>query len=240
MDNRGVSLEKRSALPDELGQFVEMNNIPAEFDSFVNSLRCRDDFGEYMSSVTKDGLHIFNFDSTCSPPVIMSSVVVTKNFNVTAFQQNTAVQCGDLLGFQYRLQKWSQLHAILNRTKNQDLDVNSEIGKTVNRLRETVFNSAHSLEKFEFLFEQLELLCTKPIGRRYSAQTTMRSLQLFLCNRSCCKKLRMYLALPHPNTLKLSMGSFENRANRLQCDKWCAEKMSCFTGRSLHKAVIDV
>ena len=216
VDSRRISFEIRSSQPDELEEFIKKDSFNS-FEDLLDGLKYRDEFIKYsFQTVLDDGnLYLIKLDVIQNSPEVQFYLRITKNFNVGAFRFNTAVPLRDLLGFQCRLTRFSQLDAIILRTKDYCLCPNDELKSTSKMLCSRLSDSEVDCD---FLLEQLDLLCTPSNGRRYSAKTMSISLKLYMCSRSCYRSLREVITLPHPNTLTANIGSIvtlgsENEAN---------------------------
>lgn len=135
-------------------------------------------------------------------------ISITPNFRVTAFRRNTAVAIRDLLGMQWKLEKWSQLRAILDRVMNYQLSSKTEIKASVKELQSKLEISDDNSSCYDFLLEQLVLKVTEEHGRHYSAKTMLIATELFLNSRSAYRKLSNNLAIPTQNTTMKNLGSF--------------------------------
>ena len=129
---------------------------------------------------------------------------------VSAFHYTTRVSITDLLGFQYKLERWSQLENIINRVKNSSVSVASEVKDFVLRIEDV--DDTDQSENLSFLLEQLPLMVTPSHGRRYSSRTMNVAMNLYLNSKSCYKMLRSenILALPAPKTLQGNIGNFNS------------------------------
>ena len=208
-DNR-LSLENRSAIPDELGAFNENDKIN-NFEKCVSGIS---DFlrtvpGEYHCLQSSTYVHIVSFnDSMFLQPKI--SIRIESRMAVSAFHYTTRVSITDLLGFQYKLERWSQLENIINRVKNSSVSVASEVKDFVLRIEDV--DDTDQSENLSFLLEQLSLMVTPSHGRRYSSRTMNVAMNLYLNSKSCYKMLRSenILALPAPKTLQGNIGNFNS------------------------------
>ena len=182
---RGLSLSSRNAIPDELDAFIKADKIPPVFDDFVAEIKKREFLANFHIVCEKDRIVVFSFEEReeyDSPPGIDVWIVVKRNYRVKAYKSKTSVKIRDLLGYQWELQRWSQLEAILNFVKQHELNEMQEILGHVQILRNKLRHSEIYTE-VSFMLEQLELSVTKPSGRRYSPDTVKVALGWYLCNR---------------------------------------------------------
>lgn len=183
---RGISIEDRRAIPDELTEFLLVDQI-ASFQHLSDS--CKTHFPSHIVHESDHPSTIKIFDiSNSFPPSVTFSVVIHSNLSVLAFHDIHKVRIKDLLGFPYTLCKWSQLEAIVNRAKHFELeDIN---------------------EENTFLLNQISLDKKTPTTRRYNSETVHAALQIFLSSRSAYRALTSYLHLPTPITLKKYLGKY--------------------------------
>lgn len=200
---RQISAEARSRQEDELSEFERLDKIP-DYSNFVSELTERGI--SHVHIIRKEeSVHLLSFDSTMRD--IEFSVHVSSNFHVTAFHRQTKVPLRDLLGFQCKLQRWSQLENIIARTRHYELSGTSEIEHFTAKFHECSLDDTCS-EAVSFILEQLSLVTVEPKGRRYSATCMMIAFEFFLSSKATYNKIRKYLAMPSLNTLTQNIGPF--------------------------------
>ena len=135
---RGILSSERNALPDEISAFEESDKIP-NMNALTAELKLR-----YLSL----GFHLIEQDCQLTLVKfsenirsIYCSVTIKSDFSVFAFHRNTDVYLRDLLGFQCKLERWSQLDNIINRVKQQELDIIKEATAALEYLRELLDSS---------------------------------------------------------------------------------------------------
>ena len=113
----------------------------------------------------------------------MINITVSSDFSIRARKLTTCVAIRDLLSFGAKLERWSQLENIISRTLNCDQSKQSVILRLVQSIRKNLaaFEEFDS-NRFDFILEQLELMCKEPNGRRYSGKTMMIATSLYLNN----------------------------------------------------------
>lgn len=204
VEERNVSLVQRGARPDEMDAFNALDMIPS-WDEFCTSLPVKDFIASQQLLIQRrlTSIAIFNIVDTA----IDYSVVVEQSLSVCANRRHTCVPIRDLLGFQQKLTRYSQLEAILLRVRNATCALSAEVRFVIEELRGISAASGNSYEsKLEFALRQLELGLQAPKGCRYSAKDVILATKLFLVSRQCYKVSRSLLTLPHPDTLKRYLG----------------------------------
>ena len=169
---RSVTAEKRSSIPDEIHMFEESDRIPLDFSAFSTELTMK----KYDVHIIHNNgsIHLLKFDDTFRE--VTSSVNINPDFSVTAWRNNTKVSIRHLLGFQWKLERWSQLENIISSVSNFPLDLSSEL-QSVNKIKQRLLSDNIDITKCKFLFEQFLLKSVKPKGRRYSAQSMVYSFE---------------------------------------------------------------
>ena len=116
----------------------------------------------------------------------------------------------NVLGFQRKLERNSQLDANTNWMKKASYCLDSEVKFMIEDLRSASTNSDQSLNpKSEFLLRQLELNLSSVNARRYSSTDILQALKTLFGQPfvlRAYKTLRDHLTLPCPNTLKCHLG----------------------------------
>ena len=151
------------------------------------------------ANADKIASHIMLLKINGVPPRV--SVVIYRDFNVICFSFNSKVAVRDILGFSAKLQKYTELDAIILRLNNSKVDLKAEVSNFVKFLIEicdTVDNT-EKLVKIRFLCEQLKLTLSKKHGERYTGYIMKESMNLFLKSRNAYNSLRELLILPHKN-----------------------------------------
>ena len=134
---------------------------------------------------------------------------ISSNFKVQAYRSKTKVEIRDLLSFQWKLLRWSQLEAIISRTKHFPLSSSAEITSTIRSLKERLDScdvDDDSRYLHNILFEQFELSESPKNSRRYSSETMKLSTSLYLSSRNAYSHLRSIFHLPHGDTVKKQFG----------------------------------
>ena len=193
---RKISFEDRASQPDELQIFNEADQI-ADFSSLAGE--CISRFPALY--VKSDEGKVVIFDITdASPPKVCYSVSISSSFVVNAFHGTLAIPLRDLVGFSYKLRRWSQLGEIVNRTCAYQ--------------PEEVIDS----EGMHFIKSQMELIAKAKQARRYPLHVVHTSLQLFLSSRNAYRCLSNVLALPAAATLKKNLGKFSRVGGLEECE----------------------
>lgn len=200
-----LSFASRSAIPDELEQFNKADKID-NFQALVDGL------DRFLSSnsvkfhvlMNKDFVHLTSFSDE-NYLHVMYSVRITLDLGVSGYHYNTQVSVRDLLGFQCKLERWSQLENVINRIKNGTLGLSTEI-KEIVKILERILDYCDN-DTMWFLLEQLLLQTTSSHRRRYSAKAMNTAISLYLNSKSCYRLLRTILALPAPKTLTKNIGN---------------------------------
>ena len=193
---RKISFEERSAFPDELSEFNDLDNISPSFDIF--GADCANRFPLLSVSSLPEKVTIFDITRDV-PPSVVYSVTIFPLFKVEAFHGSSPIGIKDIMGFPYTLCRWSQLEEIINRCRNFVLPEEIEH-----------FNTA-------FLTDQIKLSECDPHHRRYSSLVTHVSLQVYLASRSAYRILSPILALPSSVTLKKQLGKFSSVGGEGEC-----------------------
>ena len=113
VQERGISFEKHNLQDDQLNKFLLKDKIPKRFEDFINALPQH--ISKLFSTCPYDeGICIYMLNFSVTPPVVEVAMYVTQSFAVSVYHRHTVVQCKDILGFQCRLSRWSQLEEILH------------------------------------------------------------------------------------------------------------------------------
>ena len=113
----------------------------------------------------------------------------------------------NLLGFQRKIQRWSQLENIINIVQHFELDFIYQVA----RLRETFNESEECLTSvLDIHVDMIELVNLEPNGRRYNSSLMIVALKIYMASKSCYKLLRSYFPQPDPRTLTKNIGSFND------------------------------
>lgn len=207
IDLRGISATARTRGEDEQPDFDARDIIREDFSCFVISLT--EKFSSGLHIIEDDNcVRLLEFNSAFTD--VEMNITNTNEFYVTAHRRHTKVSLRDLLGFQFKLQRWSQIENIISRTRNQALSSSSETEYLVERLRDDCCFEEDCCDSIDFMLEQLLLIIKNSKGRRYSSKCMMIALSLFLSSRKTYMKLREYLALPSPKTITQNIGSYSS------------------------------
>ena len=166
MKERKISLEQRGAQLDEMDAFNEKDKLPTwdEFRASIHSINSVIEL-QLLVQVTSSSITIVKINET----TIEYSVVIDQSLSIRAKKKNTDVNIKDLLGFQQKLERYSQLDAILNRVKNATCSMESEIRVAIDNLRAmSATFDLHLDTNSQFLLRQLELNQISSRGRRYT------------------------------------------------------------------------
>ncbi|MEL7309577.1 MAG: hypothetical protein AAGK05_18140, partial [Pseudomonadota bacterium] len=132
INERNISLEKRGSHFDEIDTFNAKDKLP-EWDEFCASLPFTNSVKELQLVVQV--MSSSNIILKINETTVEYSVVVDQNFSVCAKKRNTVVGIRDLLGFQQKLERYSQLDAVLHRVKNAVCCLESEVRVAIDDLR---------------------------------------------------------------------------------------------------------
>ncbi len=211
MRNRRVLLETRNAYPDELESFNAADKIPQEWSVFLASVgkQAAVSGNNLQTIVTDEGIVLVSFSRSLD---ITYSIAITREFNVKAKVSATTVSTRHILGFQHKLERWSQLGEVINCIKQATPSEKEEMASLLLRLKKYCKD-----ETREFLLQQLELSTTQPTGRRYSPQTILHATRLFMVSRAGYRQLRSFLSLPDPKTLKKAIGPLHTAGGAAEC-----------------------
>jgi hypothetical protein len=205
-----LSFSRRSSRPDELDSFNKADRI-GDFQSFIDGI---DKFILSLGSGVKlyvlrekDFVHLVSLSDENFLHTLYS-VRINSNITVSGYHCTSPVSIKDILGFQYRLERWSQLEDIMLRVKHCELSFSTEVRQIVKELEQSVeVEEGENDGNVWFILEQLLLQSTSSHGRRYSARTMNAAISLYLNSKSCYRLLRRYLALPAPKTLTKNIGN---------------------------------
>jgi len=204
VERRGLSLEVRNSIPDEIKAFNAADVI-SDWPSFLSKLPTSDAVSVHKLLIVKDSDKCVTLIQITSM-TITASITVDDDFSVSAFHKNTKVHLRDLLGCQCHLSRWTQLSAITVRTLSAPLDIRQEILALCNEGEELLQDCEdEEEEKLRFLLDQLSLSQRAPQGRRYSIRAWYIGIRLFLMGQSNYNVLRRSLSLPHPKHVKLCL-----------------------------------
>jgi len=179
--NRRVLLETRSTYADELESFNAADKIPQEWSVFLASVGKQAAVsGNNLQTIAADeGIVLVSFSRSLD---ITYSIAITREFNVKAKVSATKVSTRHILGFQHKLERWSQLGEVINCVKQATPSEKEEMASLLLRLKKYCKD-----ESREFLLQQLELSSTQPTGRRYSPHTILHATRLFMASRGVFK-----------------------------------------------------
>lgn len=212
INERGISSEsRRSTEPDPMDEFEQRDMLPTTFTDFVETLYTRREISNFSLHVIKSegAVHLMSFDNQFS--FIESCLSVREDYSVSLRRKGVDISLHnfrDVLGFQCKINRWTQLEAMLVRLKNYDVPLHDELLHITKQLERSIDqNDNATSSKMLFLLEQLSLSFTPSNGRRYSAFTMKTALRLYIASKSSYRLLRTFLVLPHPNTLTSNLGN---------------------------------
>ena len=195
VEERNILFESRSVFPDPLDEFNKIDIIHHDYSTLQHDMQI------YANQSDID-IHIFNnmpnqivIAEYHDPWNIHWSISIHSNFSIVAMVGKSKVSIRDILGYQHKLQRWSQLDNIIARLRNSDID-------PILALSDTLADTARSLknyvtdEKINFLLDQIIMLHISPNGRRHTIQIIIQAIRFFLSSRSCYKQLKPMLSLP--------------------------------------------
>ena len=166
---------------------------------------------------------------------ISMCIVVDKNMIVHAKRYNTIISLRDLLGFQWHMSRWSQLEAIVTRTKISEISIHQEVNAMIDQLINKCQDNAISIDStLQFKLDQLKIHYTHEKGRRHSASTIIEALRIFLSSRKCYNLLRTNLTLPHPDTIKRHIGPISLTGSQTECASLVKDHFQCLNSSQLH------
>jgi len=198
VEERRISLTQRNEhLIDEQDRFEDADRIRS-FVDFKNEVILKLSPLNLIVSLTNEAVKIFQLNNEDEINFVVN---VHSSLSIEANKLNTKIKIIDLLGFNKKLSRWSQLNEVLNRCKNFELEPQEKIKYYVEKIASVNDVRADDF-KLDFLLEQLELFFKSPNGRRYSYVTLMNAVKIFLSSRSAYKNLREILSLPHHKVLQ--------------------------------------
>ena len=134
-----------------------------------------------------------------SPPSIIYSMEITERYEITCYLRATKIPVLKN-SFDKRLTKYSQLNSILSMVEIQSLNFTQESEKCsqqVRRLRES---------------SQLDLIASKPEGRRYTTAQYRQAIDLCLRGRNSYKALRKFCIFPSMKSIHKLFGCMSTGA----------------------------
>ena len=203
--SRRVSASARTEY-DELPQFEEQDLLPLDFSTFSHEITQKE-YRDIVVIKSDEFVRLLSFDSNFEE--IEYSLIIRSDFTLSGFRKHTKVSFHDLrnvLGFQMKISRWSQIDAAIVHVKNSKIELNCEITAVTKKLLNIIKIVDCESANFEFLLEQLQLNCTSPENRRYSSYTTIQAMKFYLVSRSAYRLMRNVLCLPHPITLTRALG----------------------------------
>ena len=167
------------------------------------------------------------------------SVLIEESLHLCAMRRHTAVNVRDLLGFQWKLERYSQLEAVCNRLQYAKMNVKCELQHCVSDLRAISQESQYQFDtQTNFAIRQLELSIQKPNGRKYSSANILNATRLYFANRQCYNNVRCLLHLPHPDTLKSHLGGLGTVDTYNDCREIIETNFKDLTGRQRLCAIV--
>lgn len=201
-----MSSSQRNVFPDELSSFMERDTIPTSMDEFIEKCKSTCLITDHKPVMYCDVDNFFI--SFIHESVVYARVIVHPNFSVSCFSYNTKVNVRDLLGYQCKLEKWSQLEAIISRTKSSPVNLTTELAHHSKLLRYHADNNSEITDKIDFLLNQLEIQGNPSRGKSYTTHQVLLAARLYFASRVGFKHSRKFIALPHPSTIKRYLGGF--------------------------------
>ena len=186
---------------------------------------------QLLTQVNSSSVTIIKLNET----TVEYSVVVDQSFSVCAKKRNTVVSIRDLLGFQRKLERYSQLEAIIHRVKNASRSLKSEVRVAIDDWQNISTESDHNplSTKSCFLLRQLELNEVSSKGKRYTSSDILTATKLFLVSRPCYRVCRSLFSLPHPDTLKLYLGGLGSVDTYNDCRNIIQTNFKTLSGESV-------
>ena len=138
------------------------------------------------------------FKLSGEPPDVEFSVFLHNDFRGDAYRQMKKIALPDIIdGFSNCVNKFSQIDAKISRLNATPIDIHSELRAMGNNTL-NIFNydDDKKQRQLSFIGKQLLALEAKPHGRRYSAESTMKAIDLYLRSRNTYRSLRELLVLP--------------------------------------------
>lgn len=180
------------------------------------------------------------------PPVHIFSVIIYDDFRVECYKSGYCAPIRDLVGgFSAKLEKFSQLHSILDRVRTYELsttDIAKSFGNDLQALIENSKTDEELTYRVLFLAEQLKLVSDDAHSNRYAQSpiSFRTAINLYLRSRSCYNELRKSLSLPHPKTIKSCFGKSGTPGSIDECTKTVNKVFSNLEGNQLFtKIMVD-
>ena len=104
-----------------------------------------------------------------------------------------------------RLCLWSQLCELLNRYSKDvpEVDITSKSGHVASLVEELgELNNNNSTETYNFIAEQLKLLCLNPHRYRYTSETLIIAFQIYHKSPACYLQMKQLFCLPSVRLLQ--------------------------------------
>lgn len=219
---------------DEFSEFNVMDMLPT-WSSFVDIIDSSEliTVHKLYSVKLPNCVKLIHFDEKDRTEFI---VTIRRDYFVSASRSYTSVNLRDLLGFQYKATRWSQLDAIIIRTKHQQLCPSTEVCEAISLLQSKLENSDDSQNhKRQFLCDQLIRLYGI---KKYDASIFKVSCDLFFSARSAYSRLRKILTLPHPDTIKRQFGRFGKTGSEEEAEKTVKFVLQKLQGLQLHFCIM--
>lgn len=240
---RGVDSESRQKNAEKRRLADQENaDIISDFNALEEHCRSLDDL---LFKKRDDHILLVEFSDDI-PPTHIFSIIIHENFSVDCFKSNYRVPVRSLLGFSARLEKYSQLRAIIDYVRKYFIDPTDSAVMFGTQLEELLENNTDDDDELQrrilFLCEQLQMLSTDSKGNRYSKTpvTFRTALTLFLRSRNCYNELRKTLNLPHPKTIKSSFGKLGTPGTDEECRKTIEKVFATLEGNQLFiKIMVD-
>ena len=238
IETRKVSSAARSFTPSDVEVEIDPDII-TDWDMLV--CFCKGTF----QLVIEDCDKITVMDVSGNPPIVTYSVCININFSVICYKNSTHVPVRDLVGgFSARLERLSQLHSIIGKVKNFELNFSAEILSLQQRILSLVGNGKLDElqeKQIKFLCEQLKMHSSKSAtGRRFTREIMNVAINLYLKSRSCYKQLSETLLLPTAKTVKSFFGKLGSPGSIEDCKRVVSDVFSSLDRKQKFcKIIID-
>ena len=145
------------------------------------------------------------------------SVVIDSIFTVKAQRRHLKVDVRNLLGFHFKLERYSQLSAVIDRLKNTEISASTELKHHVQELQNICKPENCEIENVPFLLRQLELSLINPRGRRYSVNDIMTASRFFFSSQNCYRAMREKIPFPQEKVIKNLFGGLGETGTDHDC-----------------------
>ena len=121
IEDRKISLTDRNSIPDEMKEFNKKDIIGLNFMDFQVEIQRRASVYNTHAIIEDNIVRLVSFDDSFRETEF--SVFIDSKFSLKAFRRLSQLSLTimkDILGFQYRLIRWSQLEAILPESEEKN------------------------------------------------------------------------------------------------------------------------